>query len=285
MSARLLFAAGALGVAAFGFACGGGSGGESGLPSADSMETATSAAATATTNSAAAVPTTTRPPSTGGTAGGQEPILKIPAAAYSIDNDDLMDGEYKVNPPETYIVNAPRFALLGQFQSGQVATSAIEQWGFLEGWNVQFDPVGQLSAVVDGGYYLTAASYLFETTEGAIAAYDSFGAQYSRVSSSQQVDAPQLGNASAGFSLESGVVGRSNLPNVYHRFLFRRGNMVAVVQVNGAGPYVSMDIARDYAVIIDDKALGKRPANLPTPIPTVQSAIIATPLPSETPTP
>lgn len=269
MIARRLLATAALFAAATAvFAACGGSSGESGLPSTAAVQTATRAASTPV-----APIGTPRPASTGGTTGGDELILPQPAAYFSLLLSDMAAGEFQPNPPETYLVNSTRFALLGQFQNGQVATAAIREWGFIEGWNTQFDPLGQLAAVASGGYYVTVANYLFKDVNGASAAYDSFVAQYTRPTGSQQATVKQLANESAGFTIESGTVGRSNLPNVYHRFLFRRGNMVAVVQVNGAGPYISMDIARDYAVMMDDKALGKRPANLPTPIPTVQVAV------------
>lgn len=240
-------------------------GGESGLPSNSSIATATKAAANTTP-----VP---RTPSTAGTAGGPEPILAKPAAQFSLLLSDLKDGIYKVHEPNTYIVNAARFSLLGQFSSGINAAALIQSWKFVEGWNVQYDPQGLLAAVATGSYYLTLETYLFEGTDGAKSAYQSFETQYSSVPGSTREATAPLANQSSGWSYISGTVGRSDLANVFHRFLFRRGNMVAVVQTNGAGPFMTIDIARNYAVIIDEEALGKRPANLPTPIATRASAV------------
>lgn len=206
--------------------------------------------------------------STRGTAGGPEPILPRPAAQFQPLHEDLVQGKFTVNSPNVFLVDRARFALLGQFSSGKVAAATIDTWKFVEGWSTQYDPEGQLAGVLKGGYYLNMETYLFETVDGAKGAYQSFLAQYESYPGTKKEDAAALGNESAGYSAINGKVSRSELDNAYHRFIFRRGNMVAIVQTNGAAPYMSIDIARNYAVFIDEQALGQRPAVLPTPIPT-----------------
>ncbi len=210
----------------------------------------------------------TVPRSTRGTAGGPEPVLPQPAAQYQPLLTDLVSNAFAVNPPNVYLVDKSRFALLGQFSSGKVAPAAIDAWGFLEGWSTQYDPTGQLASLLQGGYYLTMESYLFKTPEGAASAYDTFTTQYSSLPGSVTESPAALGNESAGYSVLGQKVGASDLDAEYHRFIFRRGNMIGIVQTNGAAPFMTIDIARNYAVFMDEQALGQRPAVLPTPIPT-----------------
>lgn len=206
-----------------------------------------------------------RTPSTGGTEGGPQPLLPAPAARFTLQLESLTDNQYIVDEPETYILTAEQFAASALFQSAEQGDSLTKEWGFQEGYTVQFDPDGFLAGVLAGGYYLTVESYLFETVEGAIAAFKRFDTTYEAAVDSVRIDTAPLGNESSAFSIAFGNVGRSNMGNIYHRFIWRRGNLISVVQTNGGTPFMSIDIARDYAVIIDDQALGKRPAVLPTP--------------------
>ena len=60
-------------------------------------------------------------------------------------------------------------------------------------------------------------------------------------------------------------LGTSDIPEVFHRFVFRRGNLVAMVQTVGAQPYMSIDQARNTAILIDGRATGNLAAYTPTP--------------------
>lgn len=250
-------------VAAGAVACGDGAG--------DAATTPTPAATIGNFQTPIAVATV--PKSTRGTAGGPEPVLPQPAAQYQPLYEDLVQGAFTVNAPNVYFVDRTRFATLGQFSSGKVALAAIDQWGFLEGWATQYDADGQLAGLLRGGYYLNMETYLFKTVEGAQAAYDSFISQYNAAPGSVVESPAALGNESAGFSVLGSTIGTSDVQAEFHRFIFRRGNLIAIVQTNGGAPYMTIDIARNYAVFIDEQALGQRPAVLPTPIPTPGAAI------------
>jgi hypothetical protein len=68
--------------------------------------------------------------------------------------------------------------------------------------------------------------------------------------------------------LTEGLVGTSDVVAVFHRYVFRRGTVVTWVQTYGAEAYMTIDPAREVAVIIDDRILGNTEAAEPTPIPT-----------------
>src|SRR5690606_6862116 len=97
---------------------------------------------------------------------------------------------------------------------------------------------------------------LFAGTAGAIDAYNWFTDLYGRTDGSQSQDVAQLANQSSGWKKKQGTIPSSNVEGVAHRFIFRRGNMVGIVQTSGADTFMTIDPARDIAVIIDDRALG-----------------------------
>ena len=208
------------------------------------------------------------PPSTAGVAGGPEPVLPEPAALYTLQLTDLPADLFEPIPPNTGVIGIERFELLGQFTSGLFAAANVREWNYVEGWSVEYAPLGRLSALVDGGYYVNVDSYLFSEATGAHEAYESFIAQYKGLPGSVEEEALPLGNESASYSVIQGTVGNTETPLMYHRFIFRRGNLIGIVQTTGAEPYMAIDLARDYAVIIDSKALGDIAPELPTPFPT-----------------
>ena len=119
--------------------------------------------------------------------------------------------------------------------------------------------------MLQGRYYVSMEIHLFETASGAKAAYDSFQDRYGKISGSERATTKGLANQSSGWQMLSGTVATSDLVGAFHRFVFRRGNMLAAVQTYGAQPFMTIDRARDIAVIIDERALGTRPATEPTP--------------------
>jgi hypothetical protein len=205
--------------------------------------------------------------STGGTSGGPEPILQGPASRYAVDLKDLKTA-YKVDPNETYNYLLTSFAAQGPFKSQAEGEQLAKQWEILDGYKASYVPDGQLAGVLQGAYYVTAETFLFKQATGASAAYAKFVDTYKSNSGSEPQSAKQLGNESSGFKLVKGTVGNSSVVAVYHRFVFRRGNVVGVVQTYGREQTMTIAQARDIAVMMDDRALGKRDASIPTPVPT-----------------
>jgi hypothetical protein len=203
--------------------------------------------------------------STGGTAGGPEVMVEGPASRYVIGVQDLENSPLQPFPPETFPLTALAFAANGYWASPQEGEQEAKGWGYLDGYQASLEPAGKLADVVRGGYYIRTEAYLFDSLDGARKAYAHLLEQHTDQTDSERVDANPLGNQSAAFSVVSGTVGASDVPAVYHRFLFRRGTLVAIVQTYGGEPNMTIDRARDFAVAVDDKALGRRAAPTPTP--------------------
>jgi len=205
------------------------------------------------------------PAADSGTRGGPSPRLEAPAARYIPALEEAPPG-YQVVPPETYGMNAFQFAT----QSGlfaQIATGEqkAEEWRYLDGYRASYEPIGKGAEVVQGAYWLTIDAYLFEHPEGAEAAFGFLKDFYNEVKGSKQVQAPALANQSAAWQYEQGTILQSDVPAVYHRFVFRRGNLLTIVQTLGGTPSMTIDQARQMAVVVDERALGERDAVTPTP--------------------
>ena len=202
--------------------------------------------------------------STAGSQDGRRPVLPKPAAQYVIQAGDVVSG-YKTLGAETYVLSALGFATAGYFTSRDEGERLAEQWGYLDGYQSSFEPDGQLAGVLKGRYYIHVESYLFEAASGAAAAFAQVDVKAKATPASEAQATKGLGNQSSAYKLITGTVGTSELVEAYYRYIFQRGNLLTVVQVNGAEPFMNIDRARDLAVVVDAKALGERAAPTPTP--------------------
>lgn len=207
-------------------------------------------------------------PSTGGSSGGPEPRLDAPVSRFAPSQEE-MPGKFEVNPLETFGLASATWSVTGPFDNAQQGEQLAEQWGYIEGWRVLYSPDGLISGVIEGRYYATIEVHLFETVAGASEAYAQYLDKSVSKAGSEKQDTRALGNESSGWALVEGTVGNTDMVAVFHRFIFRRGNMVAMVITYGGNPFMTIDPARDIAVIIDERALGEREAAEPTPIPTI----------------
>lgn len=213
------------------------------------------------------------PGSTSGLAGGPEPTVSLPASKYTPLLEE-MPPEMQVNASETFTMNIGTFAASYWFDTNAQGEQLAQDWRIIDGYQVQFDPVGLAAQVVQGGYYAWTEVYLFETPAGAKLAYEYLEGRLAARKGSERASARPLANQSAAFRYEGPAIGTTETPSVYHRFVFRRGNAVVSIQTFGAVPYMSTDQARELAVLVDAKLLGERPAVEPTPIPTPSIGVI-----------
>ncbi|MCC7363326.1 MAG: hypothetical protein IT303_03055 [Dehalococcoidia bacterium] len=203
--------------------------------------------------------------STGGTQGGADTKLAGPASRYVPEAADFSVG-YEVFPPETFSLSALQFASNGLFGGTTEGEEKAELWRYESGYQASFQPTGLLAEVVQGKYYVRVESYLFEDVAGAKQAYAAYEERYSSTDGSERVDGVKgLANESSAWKFLDKTIANTELRGVYHRFVFRRGSLVSIVQTMGAEPFMTIDQARDVAVLVDEKALGTRLSPTPTP--------------------
>lgn len=207
------------------------------------------------------------PKSTGGTSGGPDTTVAGPASRYTPATTEL-PGNFAVDVDNTFTQNISTFSSSYWFSTAQDGNTLAKQWKILDGYKVDFTPNGLGAAVLQGSYYVSVEVYLFQDTIGASEAYTYIQNRLAKTAGSSVINANQLGNSSSAFQIISGTVASSTTPAIYHRFLWRRGNIVASVQTTGAQGKMTIDAARNIAVIMDNRMLGKTPATEPTPIPT-----------------
>jgi hypothetical protein len=208
----------------------------------------------------------TRVGSTGGTEGGPEPVLSMPVSRFALSHDDIPAG-YIVDLKATWVLNARNYGGTSAFPNAVEGENKLKSWGYLGGYETGYEPEQRQVAVLTGSYYVNVETHLFETVEGAKEAYAYFEkAVRDARSKPNQVTIKGLANDSSAWQRISDKVPNSDIDAVLHWFIFRRGNMIGVVKTYGAAPFMSADIARDLAVIIDEKALGARQAVEPTAV-------------------
>lgn len=254
---RLLFPFASLLVGSALFAAGCGGGTDVSLTVKDTTPGPGGAAATATRPSL----------SVGGTSGGPEKELHGLASQVVPALEELPAG-MKVNVPDSFTLNLGSFTSSYLFPNNAEGEAMAKAWKIVDGYQVAYEPDGLAADLLRGRYYIRAEAYLFQTIDGAKQAYAYMDKFYLARAATQTVPTKQLGNQSNAYKLVNGTVGTSDQIAAYYRMLVRRGNAVFVVQVNGSDKFITVDQARDIAVIMDDRILGNRPAPVPTPIPT-----------------
>jgi hypothetical protein len=213
---------------------------------------------------------------------GPEPRVEGPASRYIVQLTDLQAAPVHALPPQTFTLSPLAFGSLGYFTTGEEGERQVREWGYSSGYLSTLEPDGQLAAVLNGAYYVRTESVLFDTVDGARQAFGYLKDHHDRQQGSVKAASSAVGNEWAAYSFVSGTVGTSDKVMVYYRYLFRRGNMVSIVQVNGAQEFMEIERARALAAVIDQKALGQRVAPTPTPAAT-QAPIVVPPSPTQTP--
>ncbi len=193
-------------------------------------------------------------------------VLTQPPSAYAPAVEEL-DDFFSVNDNETYGLALGTFASLGPFQNRAEGEALAEEWGYVQGYRVIYQPDGLLAGVLQGRYFATIMIHEFETAEGARDAFAHYKAWSDGVADSKKEQAPELGNESGAWSIIAGNVGNTEMERVYHRIVIRRGNIVADIVTEGGLPFMTIDQAAGLAQIFDGRVTGDRPAEPPTPVP------------------
>lgn len=205
--------------------------------------------------------------STGGTEGGSEKAVAGPASRFSPALKEL-PGSFNVNASETFAQNISTFSSSYLFTSANEGAQLAQQWKILDGYNAVYDPDGMNAGVLQGRYFVQTETYLFQDVEGAKAAFTYIDQVHARNQGSIKQTPKGLGNQWAAYQITQGTVGTSDMKLVFDRFIFRRGNVVTIVMTTGGEPFMTIDYAREVAILADERILGNRAATTPTPIPT-----------------
>ncbi|MGE3074565.1 MAG: hypothetical protein AB7N24_00435 [Dehalococcoidia bacterium] len=206
---------------------------------------------------------TNPPPS--GTVSTASPQLSKPAGKYSVSLDDIGNA-WLTDIANTYVISSQSYCRKScLFASQTEGEKDLESWGYVEGYETAYIPEGRDDTVLKGGYYIKVETHLFETAEGANAAFDYFTAYAASGAGSAAVQISPVGNKSAGFETLGEKLGNTRVNAVYEQILFVRGNVLTVVLTKGAQGFMTPKEAWDLAVIADEKLLGERAAPEPTP--------------------
>ena len=191
------------------------------------------------------------------------PVLAMPVSRFALSLDDLPEG-YLTDRESTFSLDSENYGATAIFPSAEEGQEALEAWGYLGGYETAFEPDQRMTAALDGAYYAAVEVHLFKDNEGAAGAQSYFEEQLA--AGSDRINASDLGNSSSAWKVSRGTIGSSSIPAVYHRVVFRRGNMVGVVQTYGSEVLLNIDAAWGLALTVDEKTLGTRPAVTPTPL-------------------
>ena len=205
--------------------------------------------------------------STSGTVGGPDEVYKMPPSAASINVEEL-PANYQVDVPQTFAMTVSTFSSSYWFKSDQQGNDLAKEWKIVDGFQAFYQPSGLVAEVLTGSPYIHVETYQFASVDGAKKAWAYFDGFVSRTKGSEAVEAKPLANDSAAYRFIEGTLSTSEQVAVYHRYSFRRGNMIVTVVTWGGENYMNIDPARNIAAAIDDKLLGTRPAVQPTAIPT-----------------
>lgn len=215
------------------------------------------------------------------------PQLSPPASRFTLLITEDLGLAWFTDIRATYVLTADSYAETKTFDSKEQGLQLLREWGYQGGYESGMIPEGREAAVLNGSYYIGIESHLFESETGAKKAYEFFTAKLRQ--GSQEIGVAPVGNESKAFTLTAGKVGKSSINAVFHQVVFRRGNLVVVVATWGAEPFMKTTDAHRLAVLVDDKAVSKRPAPEPTPTsnyvpptvaqrsPTVGTTALATP--------
>ncbi len=192
------------------------------------------------------------------------PTLAMPVSRFALSLDDLPDG-YLTDRQSTFELTSENYAAGTKiFPSPDEGRRMLDEWGYVGGYETGFEPENRMTAVLNGAYYAKVEVHLFRTPEGAAGVQGYFEEKLAETS--DRVNAQEVGNSSSAWKLTRDTVPGSSIAAVYHRVMFRRGNLLAIVQTYGSDVLMSVDVAQSLATMVDEKALGSRPAVEPTPL-------------------
>ncbi len=206
------------------------------------------------------------------TDGGPEPYSAAPPSAYAVAESDL-NPVFAVHREVTYERGPEEYQGFTHFDGPEDAEAKLRAWGYQGGYSTQFRPEGLLASVVQqGAYYIDIEVHSFSTFQGAHNFYNQVVSSTMRAEGVVRLpDLEKHGNVFWATRLQFGVIDGTDIPAAFHRYTFRRGNVVAVVQTRGRADAMQDEWVAQLASAVDAKLLGTAPAATPTSISDVQT--------------
>jgi hypothetical protein len=218
-------------------------------------------------------------PATSGTNSPVEPIAAAPVSQFIVLVQDLGIDNFLTDLETTSQLTTATYAATTTFAGAADGAAKLDSWGYVEGYRTGLIPEGGASAMNNGGYVLYEELHLYDSTDGAHEAFLHLAGNVRGNSVAEVITGPSVANESITSRAVAGKVAGTNVDQVLHQVIFRRGNVVAVVLTIGAEPLMESETAIEIAQIIDAKILDERDHPQPTPIPA------RSPSPSATATP
>lgn len=192
------------------------------------------------------------------------PKLSGPVSQYSVSIDDL-GVNWITDVKGTQSIDASSYSLQSHvFSTPSDGMKLLNDWGYQGGYQTGYSPEGRDQAVLNGSYYVWIESHLFNDEAGAQKAFDYFN-NVAKQNPAQPVSIQPVGNKSAAYLTVTGTITGSTVKAAFHQVITRRGNLVTIVLTKGAESFMKSDAAWEVAYMADEKALGERKTQVPTP--------------------
>ncbi|MEO8540769.1 MAG: hypothetical protein ABI577_13600, partial [bacterium] len=199
--------------------------------------------------------TTKGPSQTPAVVSTASPKLSAPVSQYSVSIDDL-GANWITDIKGTVVIDAAGYAKTPRlFSSEADGMKLLKEWGYDGGYETAYSPEGRDQAVLNGAYYVSVESHLFNDEAGAQKAFDYFSQFVSKTPGAQPVSIQPIGNKSIAFVTTTGTITGSNVKATYHQVVFRRGNLITIALTKGAETFMKSDAAWEVAHMADEKAL------------------------------
>ncbi len=221
---------------------------------------------TSATASSPSAPASTTGSSTPPASASGSPTVAGPASRYTLLLADVGNG-YFTDRTHTFQLKAEDYASTPAFPSPAEGRKLLKEWGYQGGFETGYEPEGRETDVLNGKYYVTVETHLFDSPLGAEKAFAYFENVLRVARRAEPVQTSTVGNQSSAWKLMDAKIRGSSISGVFHRFILRRGNIVSIVQTWGAETFMRVDTVRGLAAIIDQKAIGQQEAPEPTPTP------------------
>src|SRR5688572_15574426 len=103
----------------------------------------------------------------------REPTLSGPASKYTLLLVDVGDG-YFTDRRHTFELTIDNYAGTAAFAGESEGRRLLMEWGYAGGFETSLEPEARQTDVLRGKYYVAVETHLFQSPEGARAAYDYF---------------------------------------------------------------------------------------------------------------